>query len=30
MGVNARLLEPEVLAAAEVRLKDAAGTGRFG
>ena len=30
MGVNARLLEPEVLAAAEVRLKDAAGTGLFG
>jgi hypothetical protein len=29
MGVNARLLAPEVLAAAEVRLKDAAGTGLF-
>lgn len=29
MGVNARLLDPEVLAAAELCLKDSAGTGRF-
>jgi hypothetical protein len=29
MGVNARLLDPEILAAAEVRYKDSAGTGRF-
>lgn len=29
MGINARLLEPEVLAAAQVRHKDAAGTGLF-
>jgi hypothetical protein len=29
MGVNARLLDPEILAAAAVRYKDSAGTGRF-
>jgi hypothetical protein len=29
MGVNARLLAPEILAAAEVRYDDSAGTGRF-
>lgn len=29
MGVNARLLDPEVLAAAEVEYRDAAGTGIF-
>lgn len=29
MGVNARLLEPEILASARIRYKDAAGTGRF-
>jgi hypothetical protein len=29
MGVSARLLEPEVLAAAAVRPRDAAGTGLF-
>ena len=29
MGVNARLFDPAILAAAEVRYKDAAGTGLF-
>lgn len=29
MGVNARLLDPQVLAAAKVEYKDAAGTGIF-
>lgn len=29
LGVNARLLDPEVLAAASVRYQDSAGTGRF-
>ncbi len=29
MGINARLLQPEILAAATVRYKDLAGTGKF-
>ncbi len=29
MGVNARLLEPDVLASAEIHRRDAAGTGLF-
>jgi hypothetical protein len=29
MGINARLLPPEILAAATVRYKDLAGTGKF-
>lgn len=29
LGINARLLDPKLLAAAEMRYKDAAGTGLF-
>lgn len=29
MGLNARLLDPDILAAAKVRYKDSAGTGKF-
>ncbi|KWT69461.1 hypothetical protein APY04_1544 [Hyphomicrobium sulfonivorans] len=29
MGINARLLDPQSLAAAEIRYKDSAGTGLF-